>query len=119
MASSTIGSTATNTIDHELRTITIISRGECNACISKLGEVMSPAGVGHGDEKSMVEPNTNANTQELNGNESKTNTTTRWIGGDNTFNRLFQHNSATNNLTRSSETSSTTQNSMREVHQLG
>ena len=55
MALSTIGSTATNTIDYNLRTITINFRGECNLRILKLGEVMSPAGVGHGDEKSMVE----------------------------------------------------------------
>ena len=118
MALSTIGSTATNTIDHDLRTITIISRGECNTCILKLGEVMSPAGVRHGDEKSMVESNTIANTRELNGKESKTNTTTRWTGNEG-INRLIQHTSATKNLTRSFKTSSTTQNSMREVHQLG
>ena len=61
---------------------------------------MSPAGVGHGDEKSMVEPNTNANTQELNGKESKTNTTTRWTANGDSFNTPT---SATNNLARSSK----------------
>ena len=71
MASSTIGSTATNTIDHNLRTIAINSRGECNKCILKLGEVMTPAGVGHGDQKSMVESDTNANTRQLHVKESK------------------------------------------------
>ena len=60
----------------------INSRGKCNTRILKLGEVISPAGVGHGDEKSMVESDANANTRQLNAKESKTNTTTRWTGDE-------------------------------------